>query len=133
MSAAKTKTEAEVILYCDGACSPNPGVGGWGVVLVAPRRDGVRKELSGAERDSPNQRMELTAALEGLRAAVAERGGELRVEGAGHGHYGSRARRRHSSGEERRLPWSRDAHHRRVRRVSHPEGADRGHAPHLRL
>lgn len=57
----------EVLLYCDGACSPNPGFGGWGVVLVAPARNATR-ELSGAEPDSTNNRMELRAAIEGLRA-----------------------------------------------------------------
>ncbi len=64
-------TEPEVLLYCDGACSPNPGVGGWGVVLLAQRPGDLaplRKELSGAEAESTNNRMELTAALNGLRA-----------------------------------------------------------------
>jgi ribonuclease HI len=64
---AKSTAEPEVLLYCDGACSPNPGTGGWGVVLLAPAR-GLRKELSGAEAETTNNRMELTAALEGLRA-----------------------------------------------------------------
>src|SRR4051812_13980799 len=36
----------EILLYCDGACSPNPGCGGWACVLLAPAR-GLRKELSG--------------------------------------------------------------------------------------
>ena len=58
----------EVLLYCDGACSPNPGNGGWGVVLIAPGHGNHRRELSGAAPDSTNNRMELTAALEGLRA-----------------------------------------------------------------
>jgi ribonuclease HI len=60
--------QPEVILYCDGACSPNPGIGGWGVVLVAPGHDDARKELFGAQLESTNNRMELTAAIEGLRA-----------------------------------------------------------------
>jgi ribonuclease HI len=64
----KTSQPPEVLLYCDGACSPNPGVGGWGVVLIAPNHDGARKEFSGAERETTNNRMELTAALEGLKA-----------------------------------------------------------------
>jgi len=63
----ETGDEPEVLLYCDGACSPNPGMGGWGVVLLAPGRD-ARKELFGAESETTNNRMELTAALEGLRA-----------------------------------------------------------------
>lgn len=64
---SKTAPESEVLLYCDGACSPNPGMGGWGVVLLSPAR-GLRKELSGAEAETTNNRMELTACLEGLRA-----------------------------------------------------------------
>ncbi len=63
----KRATRPEVLIYCDGACSPNPGLGGWGVVLLAPEK-GLRKELSGAEAESTNNRMELTAAIEGLRA-----------------------------------------------------------------
>lgn len=60
-------SEPEVMLYCDGACSPNPGLGGWACVLLAPAK-GLRRELSGAEADTTNNRMELRAALEGLRA-----------------------------------------------------------------
>lgn len=60
--------EPDVLLYSDGACSPNPGTGGWGVVLVAPRHEGQRKELSGAEFNTTNNRMELMAVIEGLRA-----------------------------------------------------------------
>ena len=62
-----TAMNTEVIIYSDGACSPNPGKGGWGVVLLAPGQ-GLRKELSGAEADTTNNRMELMAALQGLRA-----------------------------------------------------------------
>lgn len=58
----------EVVIYCDGACAPNPGFGGWGVILEAPDHGGVRRELSGAQPDTTNNRMELTAAIEGLRA-----------------------------------------------------------------
>jgi ribonuclease HI len=57
----------EVVIYTDGACSPNPGVGGWGAVLLSPRH-GARRELSGAENGTTNNRMELTAALEALAA-----------------------------------------------------------------
>jgi ribonuclease HI len=57
-----------VHIYCDGACSPNPGLGGWGAILIAPDKRGYRKELSGAEPESTNNRMELTAALMALRA-----------------------------------------------------------------
>ncbi|HEY8345415.1 MAG TPA: ribonuclease HI [Bacillota bacterium] len=52
-----------VEIYTDGACSGNPGPGGWGVVLLY---QGRRKELSGGEPNTTNQRMELTAALQGL-------------------------------------------------------------------
>ena len=54
-----------VTLYTDGACSGNPGPGGWGAIL---EYNGVRKELSGGEEKTTNNRMELTAVIEGLRA-----------------------------------------------------------------
>lgn len=54
-----------VELYTDGACSGNPGPGGWGALL---RCQGVEKELNGGERDTTNNRMELRAVIEGLRA-----------------------------------------------------------------
>jgi len=53
----------EVELFCDGACSGNPGPGGYGTIL---RYKGVEKELSGGAAETTNNRMELTAALEGL-------------------------------------------------------------------
>ena len=56
---------APVVIYTDGGCEPNPGVGGWGAVLIAGNH---RKELSGGELDSTNNRMELTAAIEALKA-----------------------------------------------------------------
>ena len=52
-------------LFTDGACSGNPGPGGWGVVL---RYNGHEKELSGGEKETTNNRMELTAAIMGLSA-----------------------------------------------------------------
>ena len=55
----------EVMLYCDGACSGNPGPGGWGVLL---RYGEHERALSGGAADTTNNRMELTALLEGLRA-----------------------------------------------------------------
>ncbi len=55
----------EVILYTDGACSGNPGKGGWGVILMYKNRE---KELSGGEECTTNNRMELTAVIKGLEA-----------------------------------------------------------------
>jgi len=55
----------DVELFTDGACKGNPGVGGWGVLL---RANGKEKELFGGEAETTNNRMELTAAIEGLRA-----------------------------------------------------------------
>ncbi len=54
--------------YTDGACSGNPGPGGWGVLLVAA---GKEKELCGGEPATTNNRMELTAAIEALAAVKA--------------------------------------------------------------
>lgn len=55
----------EVTLYTDGACSGNPGKGGWGAILIY--KD-YKKEMSGGEKDTTNNKMELTAAIEGLSA-----------------------------------------------------------------
>ena len=60
-----TKTKKHVTIYTDGACSGNPGPGGWGVVLLYGNH---RKELSGAVPDTTNNRMELTAVISGLQA-----------------------------------------------------------------
>ncbi|GGA55357.1 ribonuclease H [Kroppenstedtia guangzhouensis] len=54
----------EVTIYTDGACSGNPGPGGWGAVLIYGDR---RKEITGGSRRTTNNRMELTAALEALK------------------------------------------------------------------
>jgi ribonuclease HI len=55
----------QVIIYTDGGCAPNPGIGGWGAVLLFGSK---RKEISGGERESTNNRMELMAAIESLTA-----------------------------------------------------------------
>ncbi len=52
-------------MYTDGACRGNPGPGGWGVLLRARGRE---RELFGGEPETTNNRMELTAAIEGLKA-----------------------------------------------------------------
>ncbi len=55
----------QVEIFTDGACSGNPGPGGWGVIL---RYGSYEKELSGGEKNTTNNRMELTAAIMGLSA-----------------------------------------------------------------
>jgi ribonuclease HI len=55
----------EITIYTDGACFGNPGPGGWGAVLIYGTRI---KEISGGEENTTNQRMELTAVVEALRA-----------------------------------------------------------------
>jgi ribonuclease HI len=59
-----------VEIYTDGACRGNPGPGGWGAVLIAGRH---RKTLHGGERETTNNRMELTAAIEALNALKGPR------------------------------------------------------------
>lgn len=55
----------KIILYTDGACSGNPGSGGWACILVYKNQE---KELSGGEPETTNNRMEMTAVIEGLKA-----------------------------------------------------------------
>ncbi len=55
----------QVTIYTDGACSGNPGPGGWGAIL---EYKGVRRELSGGEAETTNNRMELLGAIMALRA-----------------------------------------------------------------
>lgn len=55
----------EIVIYTDGACSGNPGPGGWGVVLFYGEN---KKELSGYEEETTNNRMELMAAIQALQA-----------------------------------------------------------------
>ena len=63
------KDMKEVQLYTDGACRGNPGRGGWGAILVYGKYE---KELSGGERETTNNRMELMAAISGLEALKEE-------------------------------------------------------------
>jgi ribonuclease HI len=56
---------AEITIYTDGACSGNPGKGGYGIVLISGKH---RKELSAAYRFTTNNRMELLAVLEGIKS-----------------------------------------------------------------
>jgi len=58
-----------VYLYCDGACRGNPGPGGWGVLL---HYNGFERRLHGGAANTTNNRMELTAAIEGLKALTRE-------------------------------------------------------------
>ena len=54
----------KVVIYTDGACSGNPGPGGWGAVLLYKEN---RKEISGGKKDTTNNIMELTAVVEALK------------------------------------------------------------------
>ena len=61
--------DGEALVWTDGACSGNPGPGGWAAIVVAPGAAAV--ELSGGSPHTTNNRMEYTAALEGLRSLPA--------------------------------------------------------------
>jgi len=54
-----------IVMYTDGACSGNPGPGGWGAVLMSGKH---RKELFGGEKDTTNNRMEMMAVIRGAEA-----------------------------------------------------------------
>jgi ribonuclease HI len=60
-----SESDETVDIYTDGACSGNPGPGGWGAIL---RYNGTEKELFGGEPATTNNRMEMTAVIEALRA-----------------------------------------------------------------
>ena len=62
--------DGETLIWTDGACRGNPGPGGWAAIVV-PAGGGEPLELSGGEAHTTNNRMEYTAALEGLRALPA--------------------------------------------------------------
>lgn len=68
-----------VTIYTDGACSKNPGPGGWAAVLMYKQN---KKEISGSEPATTNNRMELTAAIEGLRALKQSCSVELYTDSA---------------------------------------------------
>lgn len=55
----------KVTIYTDGACSGNPGKGGWGAILMYGK---IKREMSGAENETTNNRMELTAVIKALEA-----------------------------------------------------------------
>lgn len=65
MSEENATAKTVVDIFTDGACSGNPGPGGWGAIL---RYGDVEKELCGGDPDTTNNRMELTAAIEALEA-----------------------------------------------------------------
>ena len=65
MTAAEGGTKPAVVIYTDGACSKNPGPGGWGAILIAGKH---HKEMSGGEALTTNNRMELMAAISALEA-----------------------------------------------------------------
>jgi ribonuclease HI len=68
-----------VTVYTDGACSGNPGPGGWAAIIV---EDGAERVVTGAERHTTNQRMELLAAIEGLTAIPGHRAVDLFTDSA---------------------------------------------------
>ena len=70
-------TANKVIVHTDGACSGNPGPGGWGVILDY---NGTRKELSGGEAATTNNRMELMAAISALEALKRPCAVEMHVD-----------------------------------------------------
>jgi len=67
MTSTREPRPVEVQLFADGACSGNPGPGGWAFIL-RHLASGKEKELSGGERETTNNRMEMTAVIRGLEA-----------------------------------------------------------------
>ncbi len=67
----------KVVIYTDGACSGNPGPGGWGAVL---NYNGTVKELHGGQRATTNNQMELRAAIEALNALTRDCKVEMHVD-----------------------------------------------------
>ena len=60
----RVKSLGEALIWCDGACSGNPGRGGWGAII---EQNGVRRELSGGDTDTTNNKMELSALIAALK------------------------------------------------------------------
>ena len=65
----KTANSEKTIIFTDGGCSGNPGPGGWACVVIT---GGTVRELSGGEADTTNNRMELTAVINGLKAVLKD-------------------------------------------------------------
>ena len=72
-----TEVRPQIIVYTDGACSGNPGPGGWGAILMSGDH---RKELNGGEAMSTNNRMELMAAIAALEALKKPSNVELHTD-----------------------------------------------------
>jgi ribonuclease HI len=70
---------SKILIYSDGACSGNPGPGGWGAVLISGNH---RKEISGGEARTTNNRMELLAAISALEALKRRSDVELYTDSA---------------------------------------------------
>ena len=114
----------KVVIHTDGACSGNPGPGGWGVILELGSH---RKELKGGETLTTNNRMELTAAIEALEALKSPSDVDLytdfelsprRHHQLDQGLEEERlAHRRQEAGEERRIMGAAGASHRTARRA----------------
>ena len=66
----------DLTIYTDGACSGNPGPGGWGVLM---QFNGVEKEICGGEAETTNNRMEMMAAIEALRAVKGGYKGQIHL------------------------------------------------------
>ena len=66
----------KIEIYTDGACSPNPGRGGYGALII---QDGQRRELSGGFCKTTNNRMEILAAIEGLKAVTGGQNAGLAI------------------------------------------------------
>ncbi len=79
MSATPAAKTGDVVLYTDGACSGNPGPGGWAAIVID---GGEERIVSGAEPVTTNQRMELLGAIEGLRAVPGRRRVKLHSDSA---------------------------------------------------